>query len=576
MKRYTIKYLAAGILALSLHSCLDLDPQDQLGDGNMWQTAQDFEQFSNKFYGWTRDFSSSVYDAPHSDKRSDLITYTSPNSYSAGINTVPTSDANYTDNYNRIRRTNMLLEHSKSFSQPTDIEKYVGTAHFFRAYFYFDLVQLYGDVIWTDKILDLTDPEMQGKRDDRGVVIDRIIADLNDAGEKLPYYKALTSSENGYLSKEAAWGFLSRVALYEGTWQKSRGNTARGKELLAIAAEAAKKVIDSGTFHLFGDQNDPGSNGTALGDSAQKYLFILENVKSNPAGIQKSANQEYIFSRRHDQTLAAIGNNITKECLANVQWVTRKFANLYLCKDGLPIEKSSSFQKYATKKSEFQNRDNRMRYTLLEPGTRYWSNETASCRTAWDDSDLAKSLLYDPKGGTCYNNQKWCAERNVPTSQEGYDYPIIRYAEVLLNYAEAMFEKDDAISDEILNLSLNKVRLRVNKDMPALTNDFVTANGLDMRTEIRRERTVELFNEGFRVDDLKRWKTAEAEMPQDMLGIKKTGTEYDKENISFSLNTEGCTIVESGRKWETKNYLYPLPLDQLQLNPNLGQNPGWE
>ena len=73
MKRYTIKYLAAGILALSLHSCLDLDPQDQLGDGNMWQTAQDFEQFSNKFYGWTRDFSSSVYDAPHSDKRSDLI-----------------------------------------------------------------------------------------------------------------------------------------------------------------------------------------------------------------------------------------------------------------------------------------------------------------------------------------------------------------------------------------------------------------------------------------------------------------------------------------------------------------------
>ena len=65
-------------------------------------------------------------------------------------------------------------------------------------------------------------------------------------------------------------------------------------------------------------------------------------------------------------------------------------------------------------------------------------------------------------------------------------------------------------------------------------------------------------------------------MPQDMLGIKKTGTEYDKENISFSLNTEGCTIVESGRKWETKNYLYPLPLDQLQLNPNLGQNPGWE
>ncbi|WP_195532280.1 RagB/SusD family nutrient uptake outer membrane protein [Bacteroides finegoldii] len=575
MKPYSIKFLIAGILFLSLYSCLDLDPQDQLGDGNMWQSTQDFEQFSNKFYEWTRDFPTAVFDAPHCDKRSDLITYTSPNPYSSGINTIPTSDGNYTDNYNRIRRTNMLLKHAGEYPQPTDIERYVGVAHFFRAYCYFDLVQLYGDVIWTDKVLDLSDPEMLQKRDDRGVVIDHIISDLNEAGEELPYYVNLTSTETGYLSKEAAWGFLSRVALYEGTWQKSRGNEVRGKELLDIAAKAARKVIDTGTFHLFGDQKDPSSNGVSLGDAAQRYMFILENEKSNPEGIQKSANQEYILSRRHDQTLSPIGWSITKECLSNVQWVTRKFANLYLCQDGLPIEKSSLFQKYGTKTSEFINRDNRMRNTLLEPGIRFWSNETASCRMTWDDSDLERAMSYDPKGGTCYNHQKWCAERNVPSAQEGYDYPVIRYAEVLLNYAEALFERDDAISDDDLNLSLNRVRLRINKDMPALINSFVTAHNLDMRTEIRRERTVELFNEGFRIDDLKRWKIAEIEMPQDMLGIKKTGTAYDRENLSYSLNSEGCIIVETGRKWESKHYLYPLPLDQLQLNPNLGQNPGW-
>lgn len=84
---------------------------------------------------------------------------------------------------------------------------------------------------------------------------------------------------------------------------------------------------------------------------------------------------------RHDQILASIGKNITQECLANVQWITRKFANLYLCDDGLPIDKSDRFQKYDEKVSEFLNRDNRMRYTLLKPGTRYWGNKFG--RTSW-------------------------------------------------------------------------------------------------------------------------------------------------------------------------------------------------
>ena len=97
-----------------------------------------------------------------------------------------------------------------------------------------------------------------------------------------------------------------------------------------------------------------------------------------------------------------------------------------------------------------------------------------------------------------------------------------------------------------------------------------------MQTEIRRERTIELFLEGFRADDLKRWKTAEREMPQDMLGIKWSGTEYQTVNFSYWKDSEGCIIVEGGRKWEDKNYLYPLPSDQLQLNENLKQNPGWK
>ena len=151
-------------------------------------------------------------------------------------------------------------------------------------------------------------------------------------------------------------------------------------------------------------------------------------------------------------------------------------------------------------------------------------------------------------------------------------------AEVLLNYAEATYELSGSISDADLDMSLNLVRLRVNPDMPKLSNSLINNNGLSMREEIRRERTVELYNEGFRIDDLKRWKTAEVEMPKDILGIQWTGefqTEWPNA-ASYQKDKDGCLIIETGRTWSSKNYLYPLPSDQLQLNPNLGQNPGWE
>lgn len=570
MRKYTILLLTI-VVGLMFHSCLDLDPQDQLAETNLWKTPNDYNLFANQFYGWTRDFGSSVYDAPHSDKRSDLIYDSNDknNVYRNGTNGLIEKSSEYNDAYARIRRTNLLLKNAESYGNPSDIAQYIGEAQFFRAYCYFELLQLFGDVIITDKPLDVNSPELRVARNDRSEVVDFIIKDLQDAAENL---SATSSVENGRVGYEGALSFLSRVALYEGTWQKFRGNAARGKELLDISAKAAKQVIDSRSFELF----KPG----ILGDSAQKYMFILEDVKSNPAGLQKNSNREYIFSRRHDETLAPIGKNITKESLLNVQQISRKFVNMYLCEDGLPIEKSPLFKGYDKIDSEFMNRDNRMRYTLARPYDNFWSNENPRVTWIGDEADLASAMTknYKPTGGSGYANQKWGAERRVNTNYEGYDYPIIRYAEVLLNYAEAVFERDDAILDQDLDISLNLVRLRINVSMPKLTNDFVSTNGLDMRTEIRRERTIELYNEGFRIDDLKRWKTAETEMPMDFLGIKWAGTEFQAvyPNPSYNRNAEGCLIIEAGRKWTEKNYLYPIPEDQRRLNPNLGQNPGWD
>lgn len=572
MKKIT--YILGLFSMLTFQSCLDMEPKTQLADTNYWQTPDHFKLFATQFYGWTVDFKQ-LDDSPHSDVRSDLRTGITLDVYSNGTNSIPSSDKTYTNNYNRIRQVNTLLQQAEGYAVPADIETSVGEAHFFRAYCYFDLLQVYGDVIITRTLLDIDSPEMQMARNSRDEVVDFILEDLEEAIRLLPEANEISSKDEGRLSSQAASAFLSRVALYEGTWQKFRNggqNNDRSSALLDIAATSAHDVIESGFFELF--------NPEELGTEAYKYLFILENDKSNPAGITKSGNKEYIFTRRHDPTLASIGFNITQGRLGNAVYVTRKMANMYLQSNGLPINPQT--WDYSKVDSEFKNRDNRMSNTLMIPGHTYWG--TGGGRIDWTGSaeEIANASHknFMPSTGTGYFPHKWCCERDgVPTGMEAYDYPIIRYAEVLLNYAEAVFERDDKISDEGLAISLNLTRKRVNPNMPDLTNAFVSANNLDMRTEIRRERTVEFYDENFRIDDLKRWKTAEEEMPMNLTGVKWRGTDYETkwtDASSKTMDAEGCIIYEQGRVWEEKHYLYPLPIDQLKLNPNLEQNPGWE
>lgn len=572
MKKIT--YILGLFSMLTFQSCLDMEPKTQLADTNYWQTPDHFKLFATQFYGWTVDFKQ-LDDSPHSDVRSDLRTGITLDVYSNGTNSIPSSDKTYTNNYNRIRQVNTLLQQAEGYAAPADIETSVGEAHFFRAYCYFDLLRVYGDVIITRTPLDIDSPEMQMARNSRDEVVDFILEDLEEAIRLLPEANEISSKDEGRLSSQAASAFLSRVALYEGTWQKFRNggqNNDRSSALLDIAATSAHDVIESGFFELFAPEE--------LGTEAYKYLFILENDKSNPAGITKSGNKEYIFTRRHDPTLASIGFNITQGRLGNAVYVTRKMANMYLQSNGLPINPQT--WDYSKVDSEFKDRDNRMSNTLMIPGHTYWG--TGGGRIDWTGSaeEIANASHknFMPSTGTGYFPHKWCCERDgVPTGMEAYDYPIIRYAEVLLNYAEAVFERDDKISDEDLAISLNLTRKRVNPNMPDLTNAFVSANNLDMRTEIRRERTVEFYDENFRIDDLKRWKTAEEEMPMNLTGVKWRGTEYEtkwSDASSKTMDAEGCIICEQGRVWEEKHYLYPLPIDQLKLNPNLKQNPGWE
>lgn len=575
------KYMTAALLAAAaatLPSCMDLEPKAQMSDNIVWDTPENFQLFANQYYGWVQDWQRGFGGDFHSDFNSDLLCTTTVNIMSQGTNTIPNTDGgNFGDWYKRIYYCNLLLKNAEGFTGG-NISVPVAESKFFRAWCHFELVQRYGNVILLTSPLDMDSPELYGPRTDRGAVIDQCIQDLWDAAAGLPDVPTAT----GRLCKSAAWGLLSRVALYEGTWQKFHNGGAnatttdeRCKWLLTQAKNAADEVIKGNHYKLF--YND------ALGTESYRYMFILEDVKCNPAGVMKAGNTEYILARRHRDG-DNLGTNITHAVTtSNNFYVTRKLANMFLCQDGLPVSISSQFKGYGTLTSEYDNRDNRMTNILRKNGQKYWDNEANHCRTAWDATDESRAMTYNSMQNSGYSNWKWAVERQVSDYMESFDYPMIRYAEVLLNYAEACYELDNRISNDDLNKSLNLVRKRVNPKMPNLTNELVSANaskGMNMREEIRRERTVELFLEGFRLDDLKRWATAPVEMSQDLEGVLVTGTEYETRwtGRTGALSKNGCVLMYTDRgAWqlEPKLYLLPVPVDQLQLNPAMGQTPGW-
>jgi hypothetical protein len=212
-------------------------------------------------------------------------------------------------------------------------------------------------------------------------------------------------------------------------------------------------------------------------------------------------------------------------------------------------------------------------------------------------------------GSFQYSNYKFSAYK-FPTyrasKKEAQDYPQIRLAEVFLILAEATFEKNGSISDADLNSTINQLRLRAG--VAPLTNALVSNNGLDMLEEIRRERTVELWGECTRFDDLKRWGIAERSLNQDICSIVVGGATYTTEFKTASLEHPSAdsviaakyivknytpsngvimeTVTKTGdgdlkailldpaanRNFKRKHYLYPVPLQEIQLNPNLVQN----
>ena len=595
MKRLII--LAATLIA-GLSACdslLDKEPLDRVTQFDYFKTRSDLELFSNPFYD-------NLLDKTPYDEQNDLLVQMTLSDvlYGGDKRTVPNTGGGWS--WGNLRRINTLLEYVDQCEDKKAVTEYTALAKFFRAAFYFDKVQRFGDVPWYDTQLGSADPDLFKPRDSRELVMTKMIEDIDNAINS----GGLTEEVTPYrVNKWAALALKARFCLFEGTYRKYHGINLEGHDYtyyLEEAAKAAKKIIDEGPYKIYSTKNP---------DKDYMMLFAQENAST----------EEYILAIRNSYE-AQVYHNATAYTLLATQGrpgYTRKFINMYLMKNGTAFTARTDGWQTLPFTEEVKDRDPRLAQSIRTPGYKRIGAKRVQ------GPDLGVTITgYQPikfvQDTTASGGQ---IDRN---DRSTCDMPVFRYAEVLLNYAEAKAELGTLTQDD-LTISVNEIRNRV--EMPALnmaeanknpdwylsSEEYgypnVTGANKGVILEIRRERAVELIQEGLRLQDLYRWKAGYC-IDQTISGMYFPGPgEYDlsgKGKTDLILYTAGSTkpkdeegvsvyelgsdiILSEGNKGyvyyhktvenlrtpfnEERDYLYPIPSGERSLNPNLTQNPGW-
>lgn len=488
--------------------------------------------------------------------------------------------------WGNLRNINYFLEH---YDNPAVSQKarnhFSGIARFFRAYFYYNMVKQFGDVPWYGKALSIDDPALYKKRDSRTLVMDSVLADLNFACTNIYDTKDNTATQ---ITKWVALALKSRIALFEGTFRKyhpelSLGSTA--DQWLQEAADAASLIIQSGQYKL---------QATGAPEKDYRSLFISENPVSNEVMLAAAYNNS--LKKWHNA-----GWWFNSATLGARLGLDKRFINTYLNIDGSRFTDMAGYDtmQFVT---ETRDRDRRLQQTIRMGDYR---------RT---DGTVAVPDFTVTYSG--YQIQKFSLDdKYFDTRTESYNsIPIIRYAEVLLNYAEAKAELGDfSAADWTTTIAALRDRAGITQTaMPASADSYMQENFYPdisdpIILEIRRERGIELAAEGNRYDDLRRWKAgkllekaytglyvpAKAQL-LDLNGdarpdvsfvdavpsVKVPGVTYfllDNNNSKLSQGSKGNLVWLSNttKSYEDKKYFYPVPPNEIILNPNLVQNPNW-
>lgn len=548
MKKNFIYIALLAITSFGFSSCsdfLDRIPQDELSDGSFWKTPNDAKMFVGDIYRQVMPGKNNgdVDGDIDSDNAVHGIKWAAGN-VSKGI--YDPAGMGWSDDYKAIRACNVLMQKIEDIPDynQSDKEATIGEARFLRGFIYFGLIQTYGAVPYVDQPLDLK--EMGAiKRTPVEEVYTKVMEDLDYAIAHLPAQWG--ASDYGRATKGAANAMKARAALYFNKFD--------------TAANAAKTVMDSGEYELF----DAGNTG----------------LYANLFWEEQEACKEAILVRQFkapELTYYLIG----WQCFPTKGWgginPTQSLVDAFECEDGAPISKSALYDET----NPFSKRDPRLEVCVLHDGEEMYG---VTIKTAPLKSSGSTGVAqHNDATATGYYQQKWLDPSIDPQStgwDMGKDWHVIRYAEVLLTYAEA--KNEIAALDASAFEAVNQVRRRVG--MPELQNTDPTKPTYcgtqdALRQRIRNEWRVEFALEGSkRKWDIRRWGIAKDVLNAPFLGMKYKMVDDPKapegDNGKKCILYQGENIKLTGSSYEDINYLFPIPQSEIDLNKALEQNPGY-
>lgn len=472
MKNHLYKFRVLLVAVFMLGACnddfLERFPLDEVSNETFWNTANDLATYNNFLYNMAMDDTNIPIMLGHAGGFNSLhVSYLHVDGYSdnlapdhqrhvafqqvrAGKQIVPTASSGIWNQWygyrgwNFVRAINIGLENYPKANIPDNIRnRYVGEARLFRAWFYHHIVKMFGDAPYVDRELNIDSEELFAERTPRVEVMNKVLEDLNFAVTSIPNNWG-DGNNPGRLNRWAALAIKSRICLFEGTWRKYHG-LPDANMWLTEAANAAKDIIDNGPHSIYSTGN-PSSDY----NSFHRGLADL------------SGNPEVMIWRRF--RLGILTNHV-QSYYSYTGGATRSFVEDYLCTDGLPITLSNEYIGDDVFEDVFENRDPRLRQTILHSeDAEFYKYHNADGR----DYPRVAGMPGGRASSTGYHVIKhYNADDQIGKAFNTGEFPalIMRYAEVLLNYAEAKAELGE-ITQGDLDMSINELRERV--AMPSL------------------------------------------------------------------------------------------------------------
>lgn len=598
-----IKYILSAFALILVMGCnddfMERYPLDRLSDQNFWRSESDLELYSNSLYNsyirghgtlWANSTrrpygyqdSWFCYGDLHSDNgMSKSWGYTKNVS---GKYIEPTGAGSGGWSWGNVRRINYFLANYKR----GDIEEskrqvYAGEIMMFKAWEYFQKVKTFGEVPWFTKPLGTNSEELYAPRTPRVALMDSVLMCIDKAIDWLP---VKGDEKSDRLNKDIALHLKARICLHEGTFRKYHTDLGLDGDKFLREAVATTNLLMTKGYSIW-----------STGNPNEDYheLFVQDDYYNNP---------EILLWKNYE--LDVLGHATLRYYNYNFRMYascSKSMVEEYLCADGKPISNSPLYLGDDSIQSEMTNRDPRLRQTIAAPGEYIFNPNNSGSLTQM---------------GQGYNNAMpnipGTDSRPTPTGYRPIKYwkddieeinrvyngimpcPIFRYAEILLINAEARAELGDC-DQAVLDMTVNILRDRVNMphltmgnipDDPTLDGQYATYCGYvpsPLLREIRRERRVELGWENFRWDDLVRWRAGKLLLkPKATLGMKFNQYQYPDlvAGKDVQLNANGFIepyqlSLPEGRVFEEpKQYYFPIPIEDLILNKNLVQNPGWK